>query len=172
MPGRNTINLLGAHTEARAPAFQSPRALLTPQPLDSQSPCTAAMQAVAGPRLAQCSGAGLAPARRRTLPLPAAQRRHPDNTGVGRAAASRSLHPQRRQVQAARRPTAAASAAAADAAAAASADEDPSTAFDWQLGLALAGCAFEAYNAVEPEEGSPFLKMTSGGGTEVTFVSE
>ncbi|KAI7836015.1 hypothetical protein COHA_010099 [Chlorella ohadii] len=130
------------------------------------------MQAVAGPRLAQCSGAGLALARRRTLPLPPAQRRHPGNTGTGSAAASRSLRPLQRQVQAASRPTAVASAAAADAAAAVSADEDPSTAFDWQLGLALAGCAFEAYNAVEPEEGSPFLKMTSGGGTEVTFVSE
>ncbi|PRW20266.1 alpha beta-hydrolase isoform A [Chlorella sorokiniana] len=30
----------------------------------------------------------------------------------------------------------------------------------------------QAYNALEVEEGSPCLKMTSGGGTEVTFVSE
>lgn len=72
-----------------------------------------------------------------------------------------------------RRPAvAAASAAASDAAPTASADEDPSTAFDWELGLALAGCAFEAYNALEVEEGSPCLKMTSGGGTDVTFVNE
>lgn len=46
------------------------------------------------------------------------------------------------------------------------------TAFDWQLALALAGCAFEAYNELEAEEGSPCLKMRSLGGTETTFVDE
>ena len=40
--------------------------------------------------------------------------------------------------------------------------------FDWQLGLALAGCAFEAYNDVE----APSLQMTSMGGTQVTFVDQ
>lgn len=61
-------------------------------------------------------------------------------------------------------------AAAASPAANACADGGPadSTAFDWELSLALAGCAFEAYNEVEPEGGS--LKMTSMGGTEITFV--
>jgi hypothetical protein len=50
------------------------------------------------------------------------------------------------------------------------ATDDPATAFDWQLGLALAGCAFEAYNDVDGE--APSLKMTSMGGTEITFVDE
>ncbi|KAL4420729.1 hypothetical protein ABPG75_010385 [Micractinium tetrahymenae] len=50
--------------------------------------------------------------------------------------------------------------------------DDPSTAFDWRLGLALAGCAFEAYNDIESGEGSPSMRMTSLGGTEIAFVDK
>lgn len=81
-----------------------------------------------------------------------------------------------------RRRAAATRASAADSTAATAAGEDPATAFDWELGLALAGCAFEAYNelegAEEAGEGGPAaaaaggLKMTSNGGTEVTFVDK
>lgn len=58
------------------------------------------------------------------------------------------------------------------AAAVAGTEGSGDTAFDWQLALALAGCAFEAYNELEAEEGSPCLKMRSLGGTETTFVDE
>jgi hypothetical protein len=49
---------------------------------------------------------------------------------------------------------------------------DPSCDFDWMLGLALAGCAFEAYNGLETgPAGSPEpLHSTSAGGTQVTFL--
>lgn len=117
----------------------------------------------------QCTGLALARCRRTLPPLPLPPRqRQPDNRLEAAASLRHSLL-QRQQHNRVCRPSAA---AAADAAPTASADEDPSTAFDWQLGLALAGCSFEAYNALEVEEGSPCLKMTSGGGTEVTFVSE
>ncbi|EFN50817.1 hypothetical protein CHLNCDRAFT_141758 [Chlorella variabilis] len=69
-----------------------------------------------------------------------------------------------------RRGVAATAAAEGAAAAPATADDDPSTAFDWSLGLALAGCAFEAYNDIEA--GAPSLKMTSMGGTEITYVDK
>jgi hypothetical protein len=66
--------------------------------------------------------------------------------------------------------TRAAAAAAEDSEAA---EEDPSTAFDWRLGLALAGCAFEAYNEIEVDADAPgCLKMASMGGTEITFVDK
>lgn len=49
---------------------------------------------------------------------------------------------------------------------------DPSCNFDWMLGLALAGCAFEAYNGLENgPEGSPEpLCSESAGGTRVTYL--
>ena len=43
--------------------------------------------------------------------------------------------------------------------------------FDWRLALALAGCAFEAYNGLD-EQGNPCLHQVSVGGTEVTYVSK
>ena len=129
------------------------------------------MQAIAGAGRVQCTGLALARCRGgRVPPLPLPpRRRQPDNRFEAAASLSHSLLLQRQQHDRVCRPAAA---AAADATPTASADEDPSTAFDWQLGLALAGCSIEAYNALEVEEGSPCLKMTSGGGTEVTFVSE
>ncbi|KAL4537133.1 hypothetical protein Ndes2526B_g04958 [Nannochloris sp. 'desiccata'] len=53
-----------------------------------------------------------------------------------------------------------------------SAELDPSCDFDWMLGLALAGCAFEAYNGLETgPEGSPDpLHSESAGGTRVTYL--
>jgi hypothetical protein len=64
-------------------------------------------------------------------------------------------------------------AAAAAAEASEAAQEDPSTAFDWRLGLALAGCAFEAYNEIEVDADAPScIKMASMGGTEITFVDK
>lgn len=76
---------------------------------------------------------------------------------------------------------AAASDASTAAAADADAEDDPATAFDWGVALALAGCAFEAYNEVEEEgqegaadgavDGAPAsLKMRALGGTATTFV--
>lgn len=41
--------------------------------------------------------------------------------------------------------------------------------FDWQLGLCLAGCAFEAYNGLDEGDGQ-HLRQISTGGTEVTYV--
>lgn len=41
---------------------------------------------------------------------------------------------------------------------------------DWRLGLALAGCSFEAYNDLEETKGPP-LKQVSLNGTEVTYLS-
>lgn len=70
-----------------------------------------------------------------------------------------------------RAPSPSVAAAAAEAGHEAAA-EDPSTAFDWRLGLALAGCAFEAYNDIESADGSASMKMTSLGGTEITFVDK
>lgn len=49
--------------------------------------------------------------------------------------------------------------------------DDPSTAFDWQLCLVLAGCAFEAYNDIE-KEAPATIKMTSMGGVQTSFVDE
>jgi Lipase (class 3)/C2 domain len=49
---------------------------------------------------------------------------------------------------------------------------DPSCDFDWMLGLALAGCAFEAYNGLEtgPEGSHDPLHSESAGGTRVTYL--
>ena len=41
--------------------------------------------------------------------------------------------------------------------------------FDWQPGLTLAGCAFEAYNGLE-EGGEEHVRQVSVGGTQVTYV--
>ena len=46
-------------------------------------------------------------------------------------------------------------------------------AFTAALGLALAGCAFEAYNEIEVDADAPScIKMASMGGTEITFVDK
>lgn len=49
---------------------------------------------------------------------------------------------------------------------------DPSYDLDWLLGLALAGCAFEAYNGLETTtpDTSPPLHQESIGGTRVTYI--
>lgn len=92
-----------------------------------------------------------------------------------------------------RRQLAARPAAAADAGASTSAGaavdsvDDPATAFDWGIALALAGASFEAYNSLEDAQGeqqegqkaaagdsgsggSASLKMRSMGGVEVSFL--
>ena len=45
--------------------------------------------------------------------------------------------------------------------------DDPDNDFDWGLALALAGCAFEAYNELTDADG---LKHVSATGTLITFV--
>ena len=42
--------------------------------------------------------------------------------------------------------------------------------FDWRLGLALAGCSFEAYNGCVDEDMS--LRQVSSNGTEITYVNK
>ena len=115
-----------------------------------------------------CGAAGAAPPR---VPLPRCLRRqlgtatsHPAPRAIPGPAALAT------QAQQRSRHTLAVS-AAAEASEAAAAEEDPCTAFDWHLGLVLAGCAFEAYNEIEVEADAPScLKMASMGGTEITFV--
>ena len=134
----------------------------------------AARQALGRAALGQCPGSALPAAP--LLTLPPLRRRQLRRAGAAAASPAAALFPnllpRRRHTRAHGPVAAAAEADAAPAPADAPADDDPSTAFDWQLGLALAGCAFEAYNELEAEAGSPCLKMTSGGGTRVSFVSQ
>lgn len=132
----------------------------------------AASQKLGPATLGQCTGSAQPAAPRRTLPPP--RHRQPRRAGAATTSTAAAPQPSLLRWQRTRLYRTVAAAAEADTAAPAvpAADDDPSTAFDWQLGLALAGCAFEAYNELEAEAGSPCLKMTSGGGTQTSFVSE
>ena len=119
-----------------------------------------------------CGGAGAAPPR---VPQPRRCRQRQPGAATSHPVLRRTPGPPTfaAQNQHRSRRTLAAAAAAESSEAAAAAAEDPSTAFDWRLGLALAGCAFEAYNEIEVEADTPScLKMTSMGGTQITFVDK
>lgn len=87
--------------------------------------------------------------------------------GVGLSSTRWSLlpHTAQRQAQAVR--------LRASSAEAAPSAPDEAVEFDWKLGLALAGCAFEAYNGLEEDdEGPPPLRQVSASGTQVTYVDQ